>query len=73
MHAARLARALGIRNVIVPHGAGVGSAIGLLNDRRHHPPGSAPRRRAEAPGQAVRRHDDLARELRFAQISGASR
>jgi N-methylhydantoinase A len=31
MHAARLARALGIRNVIVPHGAGVGSAIGLLN------------------------------------------
>ena len=30
MHAARLARAVGIPTVIVPHGAGVGSAIGLL-------------------------------------------
>ena len=29
MHAARLARAIGIPSVIVPHGAGVGSAIGL--------------------------------------------
>ncbi len=30
LHAARLARALAIPRVIVPHGAGVGSAIGLL-------------------------------------------
>ena len=30
MHAARLARAVGIPTVIVPYGAGVGSAIGLL-------------------------------------------
>ena len=30
IHACRLARSLGIRTVIVPHGAGVGSAIGLL-------------------------------------------
>ena len=30
LHAARLARAIGIPRVIVPHGAGVGSAIGLL-------------------------------------------
>ena len=30
LHAARLARAVGIPTVIVPHGAGVGSAIGLL-------------------------------------------
>ena len=30
MHAARLARSLGIRQVIVPRGAGVGSAIGML-------------------------------------------
>jgi N-methylhydantoinase A len=30
LHAARLARALGIPRVIVPHGAGVGSAFGLL-------------------------------------------
>ena len=30
LHAARLARALGIPTVIVPLGAGVGSAIGLL-------------------------------------------
>jgi N-methylhydantoinase A len=31
LHAARLARALGIPKVIVPYGAGVGSAVGLLN------------------------------------------
>ncbi|MDG2284711.1 MAG: hydantoinase/oxoprolinase family protein, partial [Alphaproteobacteria bacterium] len=30
LHAARLARTIGIPKVIVPHGAGVGSAIGLL-------------------------------------------
>ncbi|MFP6758582.1 MAG: hydantoinase/oxoprolinase family protein, partial [Alphaproteobacteria bacterium] len=30
LHASRLARALAIARVIVPHGAGVGSAIGLL-------------------------------------------
>jgi N-methylhydantoinase A len=30
LHAARLARAVGIPGVIVPYGAGVGSAIGLL-------------------------------------------
>ena len=30
LHAARLARALGVPRVIVPHGAGVGSAFGLL-------------------------------------------
>ncbi len=30
LHAARLARAVGIPSVIVPYGAGVGSAIGLL-------------------------------------------
>ena len=30
LHAARLARAVGIPTVIVPYGAGVGSAIGLL-------------------------------------------
>jgi N-methylhydantoinase A len=30
LHATRLARALGIPQVIVPHGAGVGSAFGLL-------------------------------------------
>jgi N-methylhydantoinase A len=30
IHAARLARAVGIPTVLVPHGAGVGSAIGLL-------------------------------------------
>jgi N-methylhydantoinase A len=30
LHAARLARLIGIPKVIVPHGAGVGSAIGLL-------------------------------------------
>ena len=30
LHAARMARALGIPTVIVPYGAGVGSAIGLL-------------------------------------------
>lgn len=30
LHATRLARALGIPRVIVPHGAGVGSAFGLL-------------------------------------------
>jgi N-methylhydantoinase A/oxoprolinase/acetone carboxylase beta subunit len=30
LHAARLARAVGIPNVIVPYGAGVGSAMGLL-------------------------------------------
>ena len=30
LHAARLARALGIPRIIVPWGAGVGSAIGLL-------------------------------------------
>ena len=30
IHAARLARQVGIRKVIVPYGAGVGSAIGLL-------------------------------------------
>ncbi len=30
LHAARLARALGIPKVIVPYGAGVGSAVGLL-------------------------------------------
>ncbi|MEM9355881.1 MAG: hydantoinase/oxoprolinase family protein [Pseudomonadota bacterium] len=30
LHAARLARAVGIPTVLVPHGAGVGSAIGLL-------------------------------------------
>jgi N-methylhydantoinase A/oxoprolinase/acetone carboxylase beta subunit len=31
LHASRLARAMGIPTVIVPHGAGVGSAIGLLD------------------------------------------
>lgn len=31
LHAARLARSLGIPKVVVPHGAGVGSAIGLLD------------------------------------------
>jgi N-methylhydantoinase A len=30
LHACRLARALGIGQVIVPHGAGVGSAVGML-------------------------------------------
>ena len=30
LHAARLARAVGIPTVIVPRGAGVGSAVGLL-------------------------------------------
>jgi len=30
LHASRLARALGIRKIVVPYGAGVGSAIGLL-------------------------------------------
>ncbi len=30
LHAARLARALGIPRIIIPHGAGVGSAFGLL-------------------------------------------
>lgn len=30
LHAGRLARALGVREVIVPRGAGVGSAVGLL-------------------------------------------
>lgn len=30
LHACRLARALGIREVIVPYGAGVGSAVGML-------------------------------------------
>lgn len=30
IHAARLARAVGIRKLIIPHGAGVGSAVGLL-------------------------------------------
>ena len=30
LHAARMARTIGIPKVIVPHGAGVGSAIGLL-------------------------------------------
>src|SRR6187549_2351654 len=30
LHAARLARAVGIPTVIVPYGAGVGSAVGLL-------------------------------------------
>ena len=33
LHAARLARGLGIPRVIVPEGAGVGSAIGLLHAR----------------------------------------
>lgn len=33
LHAARLARALGIPQVIVPAGAGVGSALGLLSAR----------------------------------------
>ncbi|MGE4239461.1 hydantoinase/oxoprolinase family protein [Ramlibacter sp.] len=33
IHAARLARQVGIRRVIVPHGAGVGSAVGLLRAR----------------------------------------
>jgi N-methylhydantoinase A/oxoprolinase/acetone carboxylase beta subunit len=31
LHAARLARAVGIKQVIVPQGAGVGSAVGLLS------------------------------------------
>lgn len=31
IHAARLARQVGIRQVVVPYGAGVGSAIGLLD------------------------------------------
>ena len=31
LHAARLARALGVPQVIVPWGAGVGSAVGLLD------------------------------------------
>jgi N-methylhydantoinase A/oxoprolinase/acetone carboxylase beta subunit len=31
LHAARLARALGVPRLIVPKGAGVGSAVGLLN------------------------------------------
>ena len=31
LHAARLAEKLGIKRVIIPHGAGVGSAIGFLN------------------------------------------
>jgi len=30
LHAARMARSIGIPTVIVPHGAGVGSAVGLL-------------------------------------------
>jgi N-methylhydantoinase A len=30
IHAARLARAIGIPRVIIPHGAGVGSAVGLI-------------------------------------------
>ena len=30
LHAARLARSIGVPKVIIPHGAGVGSAIGLL-------------------------------------------
>jgi N-methylhydantoinase A/oxoprolinase/acetone carboxylase beta subunit len=30
LHAARMARSIGIRTVIVPYGAGVGSAVGLL-------------------------------------------
>lgn len=33
IHASRLARQVGIRKVIVPHGAGVGSAVGLLRAR----------------------------------------
>lgn len=33
IHASRLARAVGIRKVVVPYGAGVGSAIGLLEAR----------------------------------------
>ena len=31
LHAARMARSIGIPTVIVPHGAGIGSAIGLLD------------------------------------------
>lgn len=31
LHACRLARALGVREVVVPHGAGVGSAVGMLD------------------------------------------
>ncbi|HEX7126062.1 MAG TPA: hydantoinase/oxoprolinase family protein [Thermodesulfobacteriota bacterium] len=34
IHAARLARQVGIRKVIVPYGAGVGSAIGLLQAKQ---------------------------------------
>src|SRR5690606_8254042 len=30
LHAARLARQVGIKKVVIPHGAGVGSAVGLL-------------------------------------------
>ena len=33
LHAARLARQVGIRQVVIPHGAGVGSAVGLLRAR----------------------------------------
>lgn len=31
LHACRLARALGVKRVVVPHGAGVGSAVGMLD------------------------------------------
>ncbi|MFN3437431.1 MAG: hydantoinase/oxoprolinase family protein [Acidovorax sp.] len=33
VHAARLARQVGVRRVVIPHGAGVGSAVGLLRAR----------------------------------------
>ena len=54
LHATRLARALGIPHVIVPYGAGVGSALGLLT--AEHKMDAESDARAATGGKRTRHH-----------------
>ena len=70
LHAARLARALGIPTVIVPYGAGVGSAIGLLEAEPRFDATADPRACASTQGDQApdRRHLQAARSAACSPI-----
>ncbi len=74
LHAGRLAEKLGVRRVVVPEGASVGSAIGFLRAPVVVPGGAEPsrhavrirRRRRERAPRRLRRHGDGRRAARGA-------
>lgn len=66
LHAARLARALGIPKILVPYGAGVGSALGLLEGRGRidHSITRVLQLRPEACSDIVAVYDELEQRVR---------